>query len=74
MQATFHTMRYPHGTYLLIEDDDGADCSLLMLDGELPSQCLARHIKDEQAKRELHERRAARMTAWKAQIITGCSA
>lgn len=74
MQAIFHTIRYPHGTYLVIEDNEGADASLLMLDGELPSQCLERHIRDEQYKRDLHARRASRMQSWSDQIIVGQSA
>lgn len=74
MRASFKTITYPYGTYLVIEDDDGAEALLLMQDGELLSECLARYIRDEQAKRDIHSRRAARAGIWKAQILSGQSA
>jgi hypothetical protein len=50
--------------YLVVEDSDGADASLLMNEGESPADCLARHIEEEQRKRDIFIRRINRMRSW----------
>ena len=69
MNVKFRTIHYSTGTYLVIEDSDGADVSLLIQDGETLNECLSRHIQEEQRKRDLHARRANRMQEWSTHLI-----
>ena len=68
MQAKFRTVHYSTGTYLVIEDSDGADLSILMQDGETLGECLARRMREEQHKINVCTRNINRMKSWESQL------
>ena len=68
MQVKFHTIRYPHGFYLNVKDDDGADATFLMLPEETEQACLERNMREQLAKIAQASKNADRMSKWLVQM------